>query len=48
MSAMKIDGVSRLAAPAGLQITLFEELESLEERTRRDGFGTAAERDQSP
>ena len=39
---------SRLEAPAGLQITLFQELESLEERTRRDGFGTAAEREQSP
>jgi predicted enzyme related to lactoylglutathione lyase len=39
---------SRLEAPAGLQITLFEELESLEERTRRSGFGTATERDQSP
>jgi predicted enzyme related to lactoylglutathione lyase len=36
---------SRLAAPAGLQITLFEELESLEERTQREGFGTASERD---
>jgi len=31
---------SRLDAPAGLQITLFQELESLEERTRRPGFGT--------
>ena len=35
---------SRLEAPAGLQITLFQELESLEERTRRAGFGTDAER----
>ncbi len=33
---------SRLDAPAGLQITLFQELESLEERTRRPGFGTGA------
>ncbi len=31
---------SRLEAPAGLQITLFQELESLEERTTRPGFGT--------
>ena len=31
---------SRLDAPAGLQITLFQELESLEERTLRPGFGT--------
>ncbi len=31
---------SRLAAPAGLQITLFEELETLEERVARQGFGT--------
>jgi len=38
---------SRLAAPAGLQITLFQELEPLEERTRRTGFGTAAERHES-
>lgn len=30
---------SRLDAPAGLQITLFEELESLEDRTTRPGFG---------
>ena len=33
---------SRLDAPAGLQITLFQELESLEERARRLGFGTDA------
>ncbi len=38
---------SRLEAPAGLQITLFEELESLEQRSDRAGFGTDAER-QSP
>ncbi|HEX7197615.1 MAG TPA: VOC family protein [Candidatus Limnocylindria bacterium] len=35
---------SRLAAPAGLQITLFEELETLEERRARAGFGTDAVR----
>lgn len=29
---------SRLAAPAGLQVTLFQELESLEERSTRAGF----------
>ncbi|MGD9701550.1 MAG: VOC family protein [Acidimicrobiia bacterium] len=33
---------SRLDAPAGLQITLFEELESLGERSQRPGFGTDA------
>jgi predicted enzyme related to lactoylglutathione lyase len=32
---------SRLDAPAGLQLTLFQELETLEERQARDGFGTA-------
>lgn len=32
---------SRLDAPAGLQITVFEELESAPERTQRAGFGTA-------
>jgi predicted enzyme related to lactoylglutathione lyase len=31
---------SRLAAPAGLQITLFQELEPAEERVSRPGFGT--------
>ena len=31
---------SRLEAPGGLQITLFEELETLEERSAREGFGT--------
>ena len=35
---------SRLEAPAGLQITLFEELESIEERSAREGFGTDAGR----
>jgi len=39
---------SRLEAPAGLQITLFQELEPPEARTRHEGFGTAAERNQSP
>lgn len=29
---------SRLRAPAGLEITMFQELESLEERSGRDGF----------
>ena len=38
---------SRLDAPAGLQITLFEELETLEERAQRPGFGEAATRDDS-
>ena len=36
---------SRLEAPAGLQVTIFEELEALEERTRRAGFGTGDDRD---
>jgi predicted enzyme related to lactoylglutathione lyase len=36
---------SRLETPAGLQITLFQELEALDERATRDGFGTAGERD---
>jgi len=31
---------ARLDAPAGLQVTLFEELESLEDRSRRAGFTT--------
>lgn len=29
---------SRLAAPAGLQVTLFQEVESLQERSTRSGF----------
>lgn len=37
---------SRLDAPAGLQITLFEELETLDERTARPGFQEAAARDE--
>jgi predicted enzyme related to lactoylglutathione lyase len=36
---------ARLDAPAGLQITLFQELEPLEDRAGQDGFGTDAERD---
>jgi hypothetical protein len=39
---------SRLEAPAGLQITLFQELESLEDRTRRASFGTADGRNEVP
>jgi predicted enzyme related to lactoylglutathione lyase len=35
---------SRLDAPAGLQITLFQELESLAARAARPGFGTDAGR----
>ncbi|MEM8746299.1 MAG: VOC family protein [Actinomycetota bacterium] len=31
---------SRLDAPAGLQLTLFQELEEYETRVERDGFGT--------
>ncbi|MEV0232861.1 VOC family protein [Nonomuraea sp. NPDC050786] len=33
---------SRLDAPAGLHITLFQELQTLEERQALDGFGTDA------
>ena len=32
---------ARLDAPAGLQLTLFQELEPLDERTGSHGFGTA-------
>ena len=35
---------SRLAAPAGLEITLFQELEPIEARAVREGFGTDASR----
>lgn len=35
---------SRLNAPAGLQITLFEELETEADRAGREGFGTGATR----
>jgi catechol 2,3-dioxygenase-like lactoylglutathione lyase family enzyme len=38
---------ARLAGPAGVQLTIFEELESLEQRAQRDGFGTAAAREQA-
>ena len=37
---------SRMNAPAGLQITLFQELEPIEERVRRPGFGTGASRNE--
>lgn len=36
---------SRLDAPAALQITVFQELESLAERRAHPGFGTDADRD---
>ncbi|QVQ52705.1 VOC family protein [Spiractinospora alimapuensis] len=35
---------ARLNAPAGLQLTLFEELETEEERIQRMGFGTTEDR----
>lgn len=35
---------SRLDAPGGLHITLFQELMTLEERTKLEGFGTDADR----
>lgn len=35
---------ARLAAPAGVQLTLFEELATLDERTGLEGFGTDATR----
>lgn len=35
---------SRLSAPADLQLTLFEELETLDHRSTGDGFGTHDER----
>ncbi|WP_446214418.1 VOC family protein [Micromonospora sp. IBSANI012] len=35
---------SRLDAPAGLQLTLFQELRDLDERATLDGFGTDRER----
>lgn len=35
---------SRLDAPAGLQLTLFQELESADQRAGRDGFGTTDDR----
>jgi predicted enzyme related to lactoylglutathione lyase len=39
---------SRLSAPAGLQITLFQELEKLETRMEKQGFGTDAARVSAP
>jgi predicted enzyme related to lactoylglutathione lyase len=39
---------SRLSAPAGLEITLFQELEPLVTRTSRGGFGTDASRASRP
>ena len=35
---------ARLDAPGGLHITLFQELETLDERRARTGFGTEADR----
>jgi len=35
---------SRIDAPAGLQLTLFEEVETLDDRSLREGFGTNAGR----
>ncbi len=35
---------ARLDAPGGLHITLFQELETLDERQARTGFGTEADR----
>lgn len=39
---------SRLAGPAGVQLTLFAELEDESQRTERPGFGTDAERRTDP
>jgi predicted enzyme related to lactoylglutathione lyase len=39
---------ARLDAPAGLHITVFQELETLDERRARPGFGTAADRPHDP
>jgi hypothetical protein len=39
---------SRLEAPAGLQITVFEELEDSEERALHEGFSTDADRIRLP
>ena len=36
---------ARLVGPTGMQVTVFQELETLEQRTAREGFGTAAGRD---
>lgn len=35
---------ARIQGPAGWQVTLFQELETLEERRRHEGFVTDAER----
>ena len=35
---------ARLEGPGGLQLTIFQELEPLEERRGREGFGTTGER----
>ena len=35
---------ARLEGPGGLQLTIFQELESLEERRGREGFGTTGRR----
>ena len=35
---------SRMNAPAGLQVTLFQELEPLDQRAQNEGFGTDATR----
>ena len=35
---------ARLAGPAGVQVTVFQELTTLEDRASGEGFGTAAER----
>ncbi|WP_245579794.1 hypothetical protein [Brevibacterium album] len=35
---------ARVQGPAGWQVTFFQELESLEDRTARDGFTTDDER----
>lgn len=39
---------ARLDGPAGLQLTVFEELETIEQRTRREGFGTTTPPPPSP
>jgi hypothetical protein len=36
---------ARVDGPAGVQLTIFQELEALEARAQRKGFGTAADRD---
>ena len=34
---------SRMSAPAGLEVTLFQELETLEQRSSREGFVSGGE-----